>query len=1559
MAVIPHAQTRYLRAVNATVVVIPKAIRKFFLTKHQITTLTKDLSDKEEEIKKYPGVTKGNLHLLLPGKGKLVNPEEFDITLLTTLLRNFTKISPPSTGWNNAPFATDTSEGADLVRIRLIRNQLMHKNDGELDEQEFKSIWSEIKNAVSRLGKGAFDLEITSLLISSIDGSQKDILTHFKKQVCQIEKIETEVDNIKFCQNAIKKRIGALEEDIRNNDMLIQLQSRPNNYFSDSISDTFLWDIDEQIKCWKSENETFHVTKFAENLYNAISLNNIVTVVGNSGSGKTATTRYVALKLKEEGYKIIPVNRPEDIQRYHNKNKKQIFVVDDVVGDKTLDEHLSNSWERKSFIEWAKRNHVMSIEGNAENIKRNLTEDIRKDQIKIDKDSKSCKILVTCRSIISNSRRFKRIKILCLNILNIDFATNKISYLERKEILQKYTNLHLNITEVDFMRHDNFPLLCKIFSKNDSLHSAPEAFFLNPFSEYIKELENLFVHNNFKYCTLVCLLLFGNKFVTEENENISGIQDVFKSFGILFQCSRVIIRNALEELTDVYVRRISESYEFLHATHTDIIAYHLCITQKNFWLMAKYGPVSIIRDRVRPYKTLNSDDHRDEYFIIIEGSDVDLLIRRIYKEITEPMNWEDIFHLPYFPNDCLEEKLGKTIIKESPMLFLSAKTDCIFSSVYWGNLSELRHIFLLKCPLLLWTLGFGWAKLFDLGLKYQYSEYAALKGLLLNRDVCYVLSLMSSNTKLVKKIDSLCKVQSSCLLCENYSAKPTFEHSENCPVNFISDIYVPCVSGSEDVMNYFLSKSPHICVNVTHPLPNFELITRSCYVTPLQVSCMFGFYDITNLLLKANADVEASVSNTDSPLLFASRRGFSEVVALLISKGASINKYKGKKPGPLMAAIYSGSKEVVHVLLSSGISVNDADIRGDTPLHAASKANQESIAKILIESKADMDISNNSGNTPLLIACCEGNEEIISLLLRSGASHTAHLNCMPLLYFAIHYGFKDIVLKLLSRGALSTYCSTPYLHKAVYKQDIEIIEILLEKKSVVNIVDSYENTPLHESCRVSSDEKIVKCLLSYGADTNLKNREGETALIISGKYGCSKSIPLLLEKGAKLNQEDKSGRTALWWSCVNGNLESTRILLKRNADVNKQDVAGCSPLFWACSNGYINTVKELLSFGAKIIATKESITPFWAACSSGKIEVVSLLFKKGIDPTLCNNRNESPLWIACKNGHSMVVSFLLENSAYSDKEIHERSPLRMACILRKRNVIEILLRFGFGIGDFEYALARTTEKIKRKINFSSLMDFFLNGVERQFLSTKLQLQIFEDCFGNLDKKDIYGNTPLLVASRNGFSNIVFLLLSQGANPNYENPNDGMTALMWSRLKKHDDITLMLMGYDSKLVTTDSLSKLFSEKIKHCSEVVPVAFQNKLVEEIDSGTNCKFTRPIFIALREGYEEVLRILHVSQFEVDVNVSNKNGDTALIICCKYYQVKMIKLLLENRAEIDQRDGCGRTALWWACVNGDMKVASLLLEKNADNLDLMADHSNCRKYLRIRIELELFSVW
>ena len=91
--------------------------------------------------------------LLFPSDGSKPDSETFDITLLFLLLTEICGLSPPDrTGWNYKPHARNKSLPANLVRIKLFRNKLLHTPETRIETRLFIELWKEISGVLVSLG---------------------------------------------------------------------------------------------------------------------------------------------------------------------------------------------------------------------------------------------------------------------------------------------------------------------------------------------------------------------------------------------------------------------------------------------------------------------------------------------------------------------------------------------------------------------------------------------------------------------------------------------------------------------------------------------------------------------------------------------------------------------------------------------------------------------------------------------------------------------------------------------------------------------------------------------------------------------------------------------------------------------------------------------------------------------------------------------------------------------------------------------------------------------------------------------------------------------------------------------------------------------------------------------------------------------------------------------------------------------------------------------------------------------------------------------------------------
>ena len=131
---------------------------------------------------------------LYPSIPSTVSSQNFDITLLTVLLRNVSGLKPPATGWNSPPPATDTSTEADITRVRVLRNEVYsHCRQGFSDDLTFDRYWQDIQQTLIRLGGERYRPYIDKLKVDCMD---PDIALEYQEVLKQWREDEVKIDQI-------------------------------------------------------------------------------------------------------------------------------------------------------------------------------------------------------------------------------------------------------------------------------------------------------------------------------------------------------------------------------------------------------------------------------------------------------------------------------------------------------------------------------------------------------------------------------------------------------------------------------------------------------------------------------------------------------------------------------------------------------------------------------------------------------------------------------------------------------------------------------------------------------------------------------------------------------------------------------------------------------------------------------------------------------------------------------------------------------------------------------------------------------------------------------------------------------------------------------------------------------------------------------------------------------------------------------------------------------------------------------------------------------------------
>lgn len=298
----------------------------------------------------------------------------------------------------------------------------------------------------------------------------------------------------------------------------------------------------------------------------------------------------------------------------------------------------------------------------------------------------------------------------------------------------------------------------------------------------------------------------------------------------------------------------------------------------------------------------------------------------------------------------------------------------------------------------------------------------------------------------------------------------------------------------------------------------------------------------------------------------------------------------------------------------------------------------------------------------------------------------------------VNAGQRAHALELISDGADVNERSvdgTTALHWAVYKKDLELVEMLLDEGADPDARNDYGATAMTVASE-HGDYAIMKALIDAEGDIESPNSEGQTVLMAVARTGNLETAELLLEEGAKVDAtESWGGQTSLMWASSQSQPAMVRLLLEHGADANKRsknqdwprwitseprvkplDWGGFTPLLYAAREGCVDCIAALLDGGANINTPDLwGETPLILATLNLHYDVAALLIERGADVkrwdwwgrTALYNAIDLHLMTASSRGDLPstdkltaldVARMLLDKGAYIDMRLKYEPPFR-------------------------------------------------------------------------------------------------------------------------------------------------------------------------------------------------------------------------------------------------------------------------------------------------------------
>jgi len=138
-------------------------------------------------------------------------------------------------------------------------------------------------------------------------------------------------------------------------------------------------------------------------------------------------------------------------------------------------------------------------------------------------------------------------------------------------------------------------------------------------------------------------------------------------------------------------------------------------------------------------------------------------------------------------------------------------------------------------------------------------------------------------------------------------------------------------------------------------------------------------------------------------------------------------------------------------------------------------------------------------------------------------------------------------------------------------------------------------------------------LLEAGAEVDLKNTKGGTALMVVARHGEAGAMRVLLEAGAAVDAKNNT-LTSLMVASAMGHEGAVRVLLEAGAKVDSKSNDGQMALMMASFSGNTGAVRLLLGAGAAVSAPDQSgAGALAAAVGCGSLDVARLLIEAGAE----------------------------------------------------------------------------------------------------------------------------------------------------------------------------------------------------------------------------------------------------------------------------------------------------------------------------------------------------------
>jgi ankyrin repeat protein len=411
--------------------------------------------------------------------------------------------------------------------------------------------------------------------------------------------------------------------------------------------------------------------------------------------------------------------------------------------------------------------------------------------------------------------------------------------------------------------------------------------------------------------------------------------------------------------------------------------------------------------------------------------------------------------------------------------------------------------------------------------------------------------------------------------------------------------------------------------------------------------------------LATKSTVNGAEADGMTALHWAVRADDADTVKLLIKAGANVSAANRYGITPLSLSATNGNAVITRALLAAGANPNAPGPDGETVLMTAARAGSAEVVTALIDRGVNVNAAEAwQGQTALMWAAAENHGAAIKALAARGADLNARSK--ELSFPEYRYETNGMAVFQLPKGGWTA------LMYAARQNSMDAINALADAKADLNATTKQEGTTALQIAVINIHYDLANLLLERGADPNVVDLSGMTALYAAVDMRAPANMLTRSEPKLRDNLDAVGIVKSLLAHGANPNLQLKKPIIGRHQNLvgDGQLTEGATALARAAKTSDIPMMKVLLDGGADAtLALANRTTPAMLAGGPEPrvLEAVTLLVEHGVDVNAFNANGQTILHNAAQRGQNSVIEYVAKKGAKLDRRDKQgRTPLDIA-----------------------------------------------------------------------------------------------------------------------------------------------------------------------------------------------------------------------------------------------------------------------------------------------------------